>query len=301
MTMPLFSDAPDDWPQLDIKLQVGNNHINAINIAKELTNDFKENKKDYIVSSFLESLLLENGVLQSHITISHPDGKYYVFIFHTDSALSSRFYAGIKYLFSNSKTTKCIYFSSFELDSDAKPALPLREFAPDLFSTLKTSIPEDTYCIWSSEGQEVKFAQSKEYLHIDELAQLSDGIHSYLLAEILRSINEIEQDVGRIELPDEEFSTVLVGPENKVILLSASKKRGVMFHFGEDQTTSRYRTLFLKQFNTYVKGLRDYIAEKEVELDSYSESSPKDWWVNLNKDLKDKESKGEIVQRVGVF
>jgi len=296
--MPLFSDAPAGWPELDINLHVGNNHINAINIAKELSNNFNEDKKDYIVSSFLESLLLENGVLQSHITISHPEGKYYVFIFHTDRELSSRFYAGIKYLFSNSKSTKCIYYASFELDSDAKPALPLREFAPDLFSKLKASIPEDTYCVWSSAGEDIKFTESEEYPRINELVKLSDGIHSYLLAEILRSINEI---VGRLELPDEEFSMVLVGPENKVVILSASKKRGVMFHFSEEQASSRYRTLFLKLFNTYVEGLRDYITQKEVKLDSYQGSSPKDWWADLNKDLNAKESKGEFVQRVGVF
>ena len=299
--MPLFSDAPADWPELDINLHVGNNHMNAVDIAKELTQDFKENKRDYIVSSFLESLLLENGILQSHITISSPDGKYYVFIFHTDKDLSSRFYAGIKYLFSNSKRIKCVYYASFELDPDTNPALPLREFAPDLFSKLGKGVPEDTYSIWSSMGEDIKFTDSEDYRLIDELVQISDGIHSYLLAEILRSINEIEQDVGRIELPDEEFSTVLIGPENQVLILSASKKRGVMLHFNEQQVSERYRLLFLKHFNSYVKGLRDYITQKNIEPDSYSGDSPKKWWQDLNEEIKSKESRGETVQRVGVF
>ncbi|NIP39656.1 MAG: hypothetical protein GWO07_15285 [Candidatus Dadabacteria bacterium] len=299
--MPIYTDAPSDWPKLDISLHVGNNHMNAVNIAKELSVDFKENKKDYIVSSFLESLLLENGVLQSHITISHPEGKYYVFIFHTDRELSSRFYAGIKYLFSNSKSTRCVYFAGFDLDPDAKPALPLREFAADLFSKLGKGIPENTYSIWSSMGEDTKFTDTEDYELIDELVDLTDGIHSYLLAEILRSIKEIEQDVGRIELPDEEFSTVVVGPENQVVILSASKKRGIMLHFNEEQVTNRYRILFLKHFNSYVKGLRNYIAEKNIELDTYSGDSPKKWWIELNNEIKEKESKGEVIQRVGVF
>jgi hypothetical protein len=299
--MPLFTDAPTDWPQIDLEMHIGNNHMNAVNIAKELSRDFKENKKEYIVSSFLESLLLENGILQSHITISHPKNKYYVFIFHTDKELSSRFYSGIRYLFSNSKSTKCVYYSSFELDSNAKPVLPLREFSPDLFSKLGKSIPEDTYSPWSSSSEDLKFTDSEEYSLVTELVEYSDGIHSYLLAEILRSINEIENDIGRIELPQEEFSIVLVGPENKTVILSASKKRGIMFHFGEQQVTKRYRILFLKLFNSYVKGLKNYIVENKIELDSYSGNSPKSWWVDMNDELDAKQSKGEVIRRVGVF
>ncbi len=299
--MPIFTDAPSDWPEIDLKMHIGNNHMNAVKIAKELSRDFKENKKEYNVSSFLESLLLESGILQSHITISHPKNKYYVFIFHTDKVLSSRFYCGIKYLFSNSKSTKCVYYSSFELDLNAKPALPLRQFAPDLFSKLGKSIPEDTYSVWSSAGEDVKFTESEEYNLITEFVEYSDGIHSYLLAEILRSMNEIEGDVGRLELPEEEFSIVLVGPENKTIILSASNKRGIMFHFNEQQVTKRYRVLFLKLFNSYVKDLKSYVVENKIELDVYSGSSPKNWWLNMNSELNAKESKGEIIQRVGVF
>lgn len=299
--MPLFTDAPADWPELDINLNVGNNHINAVNIAKELSQDFKDNGKPYIISSFLESLLLESGILQSHITITDNDNKYYVFIFHTDEALSSRFYAGIKYLFSNSKNIKCVYYAGFELDSEAKPALPLREFAPDLFSKLDKSIPEDTYSIWTFSEGDMIFTESEVYNEIDRLVNLTEGIHSYLLAEILRSINEIESNVGKIELPEDEYSIVLVGPENKTVILSASKKRGLMFHFNEQQVSKRYRLMFLKLFNSYVSGLREYITENNIELDSYSGAKPADWWADLNKEIKAKVGKGEIVQRVGVF
>ena len=94
---------------------------------------------------------------------------------------------------------------------------------------------------------------------------------------------------------------MLVGPENKTIILSASNKRGIMFHFNEQQVTKRYRVLFLKLFNSYVKDLKSYVVENKIELDVYSGSSPKNWWLNMNSELNAKESKGEIIQRVGVF
>ena len=90
----------------------------------------------------------------------------------------------------------------------------MRKFAPDLFSKLGKSIPEDTYSLWSCAGEDVKFTESEEYNLITEFVEYSDGIHSYLLAEILRSMNEIEGDVGRLELPEEEFSIVLCNSLN---------------------------------------------------------------------------------------
>ena len=86
-----------------------------------------------------------------------------------------------------------------------------------------------------------------------------------------------------------------------ITILSASKKRGLMFHFNEQQVSKRYRLMFLKLFNSYVNGLREYITENNIELDGYSGAKPADWWSDLNKEIKAKVGKGEIVQRAYNF
>ena len=45
--MKLSTDAPPDWPVLELEMLMGNNHMNAVHIAKELSRNFNENKKDH--------------------------------------------------------------------------------------------------------------------------------------------------------------------------------------------------------------------------------------------------------------
>lgn len=299
--MKLSTDAPSDWPALELSSLGVNNHLNAVNIAKELINDFKNNKKDYIVSSFLESLLLDQGILQTHIKISDSSKNYFIFIFPDNEESSSRFYAGIKLLFSNTDKSESVYYSNFNLDLRVKPALPLRQFGPDLFTKLGKSTPEGTYSVWHNTGGKERFTESDVFRLISEYQGLSHGIQSYLLAEILRSVNDIEDNVGRVILPEEEYSMGLLGPENKPIILSASKKQGLMFHFSDQKASSRYRTLFWKLFNVYVNELKEYIEKEGIEKDMISDGTPKQCWDKSISELQKKESSGELIGSFGVF
>ena len=276
--MPIFTDAPKDWPVLNLAGLGENHHLNAVNIAKELTVQFNKDDKNR-VTSFLESIFLEQGILQSHITIFSGSTKYYLFIFNKNPEMSSRFYSGIRHLFSNSENIQSVYYSNFELNTDSDPAIPLRQFGPDLLTKLGKSTPEGSYLVWKQDTEGEQFSNTEEFQLIMDYQDLSDGIHSYLLADILRSIKDIEDNVGRIELPDDEYSVALVGPENKPFILSASTKKGIIFHFHGERVTSRYRRLFWSHFNKYVKDLKDYIIQNDIQLDNYNDKSPKTLWA----------------------
>ena len=187
------------------------------------------------------------------------------------------------------------------MNADAKPALPLRQFGPDLLTKLGKSTPEGPYVMWKNDEGNGQFSESKEFNHVSEYQDLCDGIHSYLLAEILRSLKDIEDNIGRVELPEEEYSIGLVGPENKPLILSASRKNGIIIHFHNERCSSRYRTLFWKHFLTYVKDLKDYIVRNDIELDKYSGKKPKELWEDISKDIIEKEERGERLQNYGVF
>jgi len=298
--MPIFTDAPRDWPAVDLAGLGENHHLNAVNIAKELTDQFNRDNK-YRVSSFLESIFLDQGILQSHITVNSSNIKYYLFFFNNNEEMSSRFYSGIRYLFSNSENIESVCYSNFELNPEASPAIPLRQFGPDLLTKLGKSTPEGSYLVWRRELDNEKFSNTEEFKLISDFQNISDGIHSYLLAEILRSLKDIEDNVGRIELPEDEYSVGLIGPENKPFILSASLKKGIIFHFHENRVTSRYRRLFWKHFNTYVKELKDYIIQNGIELDNYSFKSPKAFWEENVSIIKEKEANGEYSDSFGVF
>ena len=298
--MPLFTDAPKDWPVLKLARLGANHHLNAVNIAKELTEQFNKDDK-YRVTSFLESIFLDQGILQSHITINSGETKYYLFLFNNNEEMSSRFYSGIRHLFLNSENIKSVYYSNFELSAGSVPVIPLRQFGPDLLTKLGKSIPEGSYIIWKQSTEDEKYSNSEEFQLIKEYHDLSDGIHSYLLAEILRSIKDIEDNVGRIELPDDEYSVGLVGPENKPLIISASSKKGVIFYFHGERATPRYRRLFWSHFNKYVKELKDYILQNDIQLDNYRDKSPKALWEENINIIKEKESRGENLDNFGVF
>lgn len=149
--------------------------------------------------------------------------------------------------------------------------------------------------MWWSTPEDPLFHQSKTYEWLSKLNEFIKGYESYMVGYLLRQTRIIqEQELSRIELPDQHVNYVIDGPEEKKIVLDLSKEKGIRFLFPIDQVSSAYRDRFLKgamvDFVSCVIPLRqaNYPMDEPADPNSY------DWFNMMAETVKLKEESLEM-------
>lgn len=160
------------------------------------------------------------------------------------------------------------------------------------------TVPPGDYAMWSPSPDEPLFAPSETRRNLGRVYQCVEGIETFALASLLRGLQLVGQDVGRVALPDDLASFPVLGPDGQVLAVSVSSEKGIRFHFHQS-ASGAYRNRVLTGFVAYLEALRRAVALSGVSLDEPRESSPAEWWVQMEKVVCHMEETGEPVQAVG--
>lgn len=192
-------------------------------------------------------------------------------------------------------------------DSPTPTARPGSEGADDLGDTLffpeqlrpgPEVVPPGAYAMWSPTEEEALFGPSETRRLIGRTYEAIAGIESYTLAALSRRIGVVDEGVDRLVMPDDLVSHPAIGPDDKVLVLSASRQKGIRFHFHES-AAPEYRERVLSGFVADAEALRQAVDIAGDPIDELSGSSPAAWWEAMEQVLGQMEARGEPVEAVG--
>ncbi len=134
-------------------------------------------------------------------------------------------------------------------------------------------IPEGNYALWWPTEDEPYLAASDEWAVLEEIQVLADGFNS-VIASLLLGGWRGEQLGGRAALPREGMEVPIHGPENKVIIVSFSERRGIQFLCPIERVDPAYRRRLQKFYLDFVRTAM--IATRAVDADLPRDPFPED-------------------------
>lgn len=119
--------------------------------------------------------------------------------------------------------------------------------------------PEGRYSWWNRSERESYFANTLMPRLLLRLHTALAG-HTAMMAGVLVSGWRHEEFTGPLNLPEEEFTLALLGPEKRPMLVGFRKLLGVSLYFPVD-TPPRYRYRLLGKFTNFAEALKKTIEE----------------------------------------
>ena len=294
-SVPFVTNAPDGWPRLSgDPAALADDMVSRITFFAAVAEAFGKDVEMDMEGSFL----VEGGVLRVPVSVQHEGRWYGLFPYPEPTREAAAHFAGVQAAAADEAWTP-VYVSTGPLPDGAAPADVLVRGFLGLPNVLK-DLPPDDYAMWwpptTSAGPErVDLSGLATWTRIYEAL---DGIHSYVFAAMARQIGLVPDDepVARAALPDELLVHRFRGPEDRVLLLSASQEKGIRIHFPHSTTPDVYRKRFLDQFATYVEGWKAGALERGFPLDPPVEGDehPLGWWQLMVRVAEDFKAKGEF-------
>ncbi|MFW5760626.1 MAG: hypothetical protein ACOCXH_06585 [Cyclobacteriaceae bacterium] len=102
-----------------------------------------------------------------------------------------------------------------------------------------------------------------------------------------------------MNLPETPKNFVILGPENKLIILDISQEKGIRFLFPISSTSKEYRDRFLKGVLVDFLSTRMYLQQNKLEEDELKDPNSYDWFTFMSKVTVEQESKGEKIELIG--
>ena len=154
--------------------------------------------------------------------------------------------------------------------------------------------------MWWSTGEESKFASSKANHYLGRAYAALDRIESYALCSFMRSFGLANEKTMRVAL-FHNFSLAVEGPECTVMKFTATKEKGIRFHFNLTLTSIQYRDRFLKHFAEWAETLRSIIEEKGLPKDPDDNQRPLEWFSLMQRAVTRQENEGQITEKIGII
>lgn len=257
-----------------------------------------ENKGVKFSYSVMYVSLLEEGALTVPVVINFGEEAYTLyFIYNEDDLLK---YKDLQEHVNKTKYPNLIYFSSIPIYEGYEPKKIIEPFQLADMRIEKEPKVNGTYAMWwSNKGQE-KFANSETLNLLTKLYEVFKGYESYLVGYLLRQTRITEEkELQRMNLPETSKNFVILGPENKLIILDISQEKGIRFLFPTEDTSKEYRERFLKGVLVDFLSTRMYLQKNELEEDELKEPNSYDWFTFMSKVTVEQEGKGENIELVG--
>lgn len=164
---------------------------------------------------------------------------------------------------------------------------------------VKEQPPVGKYAMWWPTPAEPSFINSEGRYHIERTYRAMTGIESYIFTALLTHLGIVSQGNGRQRLPEDLFSVHLKTHEGKSFLFSASREKGLRFHFHIEHFSEEDRNDFWNLFAEYAEGWRKAAEEKGLLKDP--ESGSLEWWLLVEQAIGELETSGDAPQVVGAI
>jgi hypothetical protein len=283
---PWATNAPSHWPPLVLPplpapdpQTVSERAQNVLMFVVSLTSTLGEAVDGLTVASVHRDYMFPWGFLNVPVEIEEQGKRYPIFLYEQASVENSGKHAAAAEILPQKGVEPPVYYAPQPLP-EANPVNPLQSFAPDLLNVSK-NVPSGRYAMWwPSEGDQ-NFNESKTVTTLHEIYDALDGINSYIFRMFMLEFKLGPDQPGRVALPEREISIPIKGPEYSNMFMSASREKGIRFHFYIDSCTREYREIFLKHFRDFVRKWRNEIEAKELPTDppdDLHEDGPRGWW-----------------------
>jgi hypothetical protein len=280
------TNAPSHWPTLiteplpapdpksDREWAV-NNLLFIVTITKTLEAAIPGLK----VASVSRDYIFPRGVLNVPLEIEEAGKRYPLFLFPQANEKHASMYYGAAALLPRKGVETPIYYAPSPLPQ-VSPSNPLRPFNLSMLSKSK-STPSGRYAMWWRTDKDPLFKASTALRLLDSIYTTLAGFNSYVLGLMARELGLVADVAPRVGLPDREASIPITGPEYQHMFISASREKGIRFHFSTTEASPEYRDTFLTLFLAFVKSARAELEQRQLPEDPPDpdyENGPVGWW-----------------------
>lgn len=297
------SNAPDHWPQLvTIERPDADSNIwmVSLEIGATLVKLFEAAGCGCELKALAQNRFSPTGLLDVPFEVEDK-GHYRSVLFYLESnERTAAIFNGTRKLLLDRGEPEPVYFAPDLLPSTDDITDPCRPFQADDLSVVDET-PKGCAMWWAAREGE-RFHSSISQCKLLEAYEAMDGINTYLLAAIMRESGAVDDDkMGRVNLPDNMMTYPMKGPEDQLLLFSASAEKGLRFHFPIEDTTAEYRDNFWSAFAAYVSAWKREAIKRGFPLDPPPEdSSPLKWFKALCQVMAIEENKGKTMDKIGV-
>jgi len=145
------------------------------------------------------------------------------------------------------------------------------------------------YAMWWWSNLEPAPGASQTLEAIDRAYDALDGIHSYVLAALLKPLGKIEEAEDRVRLPHPGGGFQVQGPDGRVLVLSVMEEKGIRLHLHTQSTPVPYRDWVWRLFAEFAESWRGWVIANDLphDLPSLRFSSPKDHWAMVRRSVQE--------------
>lgn len=277
----------------------GKIRVDGILAIAEFQKQAEKAKVDFSYSVMYISLL-EEGALTVPVVIKFGDKSYTLYFIYNETDLLK--YKDLQNHVNKTAYPNLIYFSAIPIYEGYEPKKIIEPFQLADLRYEKEPKITGKYAMWWSNNINDKFDNSETLNILKKLYEVYKGYETYMVGYLLRQTRIKEEvELSRMNLPESPKNFVVVGPEDKRIVIDLSQEKGIRFLFPITDTTKEYRERFLNGVLVDFLSTRWSLQQNNMEKDEAKEPNSYDWFNFMAKVTVDHEAQGEKIDLIGVM
>lgn len=228
------------------------------------------------------NFILEEGVLQVPIKLKIEAHDYCLFLIYSEKCAAA--FVDARNRLQTLKKYRAVYLSKVPMTGDQAPQSALTSLRFDHFRVSSQHPILENYAMWWSTSREPLFQQSKSLQDLEQISKALDGYESYFIGRFFKALEIPEftgEEVKRVALPKKERTLTVIGPEEQVILLSFSQKKGIRLHFDRYNTPFGYRAAIIEQLCIAIQAYTIRLQLRDLPRDTTTRSRGPEWYLEM--------------------
>lgn len=270
-----------DLPKLDILLS-GQKMVDLSLVLQALQQLYTLEGIPLSVEAVHYNFILEDGVLQVPIKLKIGNNDYCLFLIYSEKCAAA--FVDARNRLQALKKYRAIYLSKIPMTGDRAPQSALTSLRFDHFRISSHNPRLENYAVWWSTSREPIFQHSNSFRDLALISKTLDGYESYFIGRFFKAL-EIPgftgEAVKRVALPKKERTLTVIGPEEQIILLSFSQKKGIRLHFDRHTTHFGYRAAIIEQLCIAIQAYTIRLQLRDLPRDTTTRSRGPEWYLEV--------------------
>ncbi len=270
-----------DLPKLEITL-TGQKMVDISLVIHALQQLYTIKGIPLSIEAIHYNFILEEGVLQVPIKLKIGDFDYCLFLIYSKKCAAA--FVDARNRLQVLKKYRAVYLSKVPMTGDMAPASALTSLRFDHFRICSQKTPLNNYAVWWSTSREPQFRISKSFQDLEQISKTLDGYESYFIGRFFKALEIPEftgEEVKRVALPKKERTLTVIGPEEQIILLSFSQKKGIRLHFDRYTTPFGYRAAIIEQLCIAIQAYTIRLQLRDLPRDTTTRSRGIEWYLEM--------------------
>jgi len=274
-------------PKLAITLS-GQKMVDISSVIQALQQLYAEQKISLTVEAVHYNFILEEGVLQVPIKVKIGNHHYCLFLIYNEACAAA--FTDARNRLKVLKKYQAIYLSKIPMTKIRAPHSALTSLRFDHFRLTSQTPKLENYATWWTTTKEPLFQHSASFRDLAQIFKTLDGYESYFIGRFFKAL-EVSgftgETVKRVGLPKKERTLTVIGPEEQMILLSFSQKKGIRLHFDRYATPFGYRAAIIEQLCIAIQAYTVRLQLRDLPRDTTTRSRGMEWCIEMAKKNKE--------------